>query len=117
MQDHAQIPVPKAVTEEEKMAAAQPRGKRNRQKPRQIGAREVFDVVILGDHIRVLIWIAPIDGTVKLEDDATLVQRQASVLIGHLDEDWVAFWGLMHEGARVLSDRDVGDEVELLARV
>src|SRR5207248_1214897 len=81
MQNDAQVPVAQAIAEKQEIAAPQLGRKRYRNEIRQIGSRQVIDVVIFGDNVAVLIGSAAEDRAMNLQDHGAPVEREVPVFI------------------------------------
>ena len=81
------------------------------------GLREVVDVVVLADDEALPLALgAAVDAAVDLEDHRAPVERELGVGVRDLDDGRGAVGGDVQELAAVPPEREVGDDVELLAR-
>jgi hypothetical protein len=60
VEDHAQVPVAEAVTEEEEIAPLELLGERFRYEVGDVRAGQILDVIILGNHVAVALGIDPV---------------------------------------------------------
>ena len=78
-------------------------------------ARQVVDVVVLGDDVAVGRLVGPVDGAVDLQDHAPLLEGEVAVVRVLRDRDALAVRPHVHEAARLVRLGGVDDDVDLLA--
>ena len=100
------------------MAAAQLRRERHGNGARKVGLGEVVDVVVLGDDEALpLTFGSAVDLTVELQDHAAAFEREfGRIEVRQIDQRSVAAGIDMTELPARGPCRQVGDDVELLAR-
>jgi len=101
------------------VAAAQLRGERDRDGAADVAAREVVDVVVLGDDEALpLAGRVAVEAAVQLEDHGPPLERQLGrVGVRQVDHARGPVGTDVAEPAAVTPGRDVRDDVELLAGV
>ena len=101
------------------MTSPQARGERDRDRGRDVGAAEVVDVVVLGDHEALPLALRErVDGAVQLEQDRPAVERQLGrVRVGHVDRPRLLARRPVPELSTVRAGSDVRDHVHLLPRL
>src|SRR6185437_2401832 len=116
MEEDPQAPGVKGIAEEEEMAPPELRRERHREDDRDLGLREVVDVVVLADDEALPLALrAAVDAAVDLEDHRSALERDVGVRVGDLDEGGGAVEADMQELAAVGAEREIRDDVEVLA--
>ena len=84
-----------------------------------VAPREVFDVVVLGNHKALVVAvICAAETSVQLQHDRPAIEGQlGGVRVRQVDHAGDTAWVAMTEPAAVTSGRKVRDDIELLARV
>src|SRR5215204_2083284 len=106
MQDDSDVPVAERVAEEEEVAPLQLHHELRRNEARDVRPGQVIDVVVLRDDVAVAVATEAVDGTVKLQDHRTVVERDLDVLVRALDYT---------RTGGVLAGRDVPEPATMLA--
>ena len=118
LQEHAQAPVVEPVTEEEEVAAAEPRREVDGQTPPSACLGEVVDVVVLADDEALTLAVGagrPRRGSCRI--DRPLLERYATYAFGTSIDARARRRPAVQELPAVAPDREVRDDVERLASV
>ena len=116
VQEDTQAPLLERVAEEEEVAPAQPRSDCDGHDDGDLRLREVVDVVVLADDEALpLASGRAVDAAVDLEDHRAPLERQVGVGVRHVDDRRGAVGPDVQELAAVPAQRDIGDDVEVLA--
>ena len=88
-EEDPKAPVVHRVAEEEEVTSAQASGELDRHRSGGVAAGQVVDVIVLADGEALpLARAAPVDVAVDLEQDASLVEREAGVRVRLVDHAW-----------------------------
>ena len=120
MEQEAKVPVGHRVAEEEEMAATELCAERDGDDARDLGLREVLDVVVLGDDeaLPLAVLAAAADLAMELEDDRAALERELGrVRVRHLDQGSGSVRRDVAELATVPAGSEVRNDIELLTGV
>src|SRR5262249_55184936 len=118
MEEDPQAPLVERVAEEEEVAPPQSRSDRDRHDDRDLGLREMVDVIVLADDEALPFALGShVDAAVELEDHGAALERKAGVRVRDLDDLCRSVSADMDELAAIPAERDVRHDVVILLQL